>query len=254
MADLDHRLGDALDRGEQPVDEVRTFDQHLQLTATAASGGQERFRVLEVVVEGGTVGRIVAHGRRDDLFRRQGRTVVDGDHANSVVGILNDHGGKAVAIGDDGAHLLEQGAVVGVELDAVDLVMRDDDELRQVDGVGALAQDLALRTFLAAGFEEMARVLVVGRLDIARQGLCRLQRDAVTGEDVADLALRDRHQRLHVQAELEREEEVVTAAQDTRLEAGFALQGDQAGGDGAFRAPQFFDDGGVIVADIADHS
>ena len=69
-ADLDHGLGDQLHRGEQAVDVVGALDQHLELPAALAAGAQELLGVLEAVVVGRGVGRIVADGRRDDLARR----------------------------------------------------------------------------------------------------------------------------------------------------------------------------------------
>ncbi len=58
-------------------------------------------------------------------------------------------------------------AFVGVERQVVDALLGDHHELGEVDGVGAFAQDLALRTALAAGAQEGAHVLeVVGR-DVA---------------------------------------------------------------------------------------
>src|SRR5688572_5226198 len=68
------------------------------------------------------------------------------------------------------------------------------DKLRGIEGIGALAQDLALRSALTAGAQEGGHVLeVVGR-DVARQRLRRRQWLPVSRQDVADLPLRDRDQ------------------------------------------------------------
>ncbi len=254
VADFDYGLGDLFNRGEQAIDEIAAFDQNLQLTPAQTTGGQERFRVLEVIVEGPEVGLVLAHGRGNDLIGGQGRAVVHCDDADRVFTVADDNRVKTVALGNDIGHFLEQRGVGIVKLDAVDAVVGDNDELCQVERVGALAQDLALRAFLAAGLQEVARVLEIRRRDIAGKRLCRVQRCAVARKDITDLALRNGHQRLDMQTVLERQEEVKAAAQNGRLETGFAFQRDQAAGDGAFAAPQFFDDGGVVIADVADHA
>ena len=141
--------------------------------------------------------------------------------------------------------------VVAFEHQAVDALARDDDELRQVDRIGALAQDRALRALLPAIGQEGRDVEEIGSGRIARQRLGGAERRAVAREDIADLALWDGDQRLGVHAILERHEEMIAAAQDDGLVAGFAAHGDQAGGNGAPAAPQFLDDGNAVVADIA---
>ena len=90
----------------------------------------------------------------------------------------------------------------------------DDDELREVERVGAFTKDRALRTTLAAVGEERLHVLEVVAVHQTRQGLLRLERLSVAGEHVADLALRDRDERHHVHPVHERRPEVDTAAQD----------------------------------------
>ena len=85
MADLDHGLGDHLDRREQAVDEIAALDQHLELAAAAAAGGDELLRILEAVVEGGGVGLVGADLGRDDLVGGQRRAVMHGDHADLIV-------------------------------------------------------------------------------------------------------------------------------------------------------------------------
>ena len=62
VADFDDRLRDHLDGGEEAVDVVRAFDQHLQLAAAQAAGLQEALGVLEVVVIG--VRAVWDHRRR----------------------------------------------------------------------------------------------------------------------------------------------------------------------------------------------
>ncbi len=68
-------------------------------------------------------------------------------------------------------------------------------KLGQVDGVGALAQDHALRALGAPVVQEGADILEVVGLHVAGQGLGGGQVLAVPGEHVADLSLGDGHQR-----------------------------------------------------------
>ncbi len=179
---------------------------------------------------------------------------MDGDHADLVVGVLDHHRLEAAARLDDFRHLVEQGRVGAVQAQGEGLVLGHHHELRQVDGVRALAQDLALRALLAAGFEEPAGVLEVGVVGVAGQGLVGVKRCAAAAEDIADPALGNGHQGMDVQAELEREEEVQAAAQDVGLEAGLPAQGDDAGLDRAGRAPQLLHHRHPAVADVADHA
>ena len=254
LADLDHGLGDVLDGREQAVDIVGAFDTHRMLPAFPPTGGQELFGILEAVVEGRGGGRIVAHGRRDDLAGAQSGAVVDGDDADGVLRVLDHHGLEAAALLDDVGHLGQQRRLLAVEGEGEGAVPRDDDELGEVQRIGALAQHTALRTLLAAGFEEAAGVLIVGVAGIVGQGLVGGQRRAIAGEDVADAALRDGHQGLDVQPVLERHEEVHAAAQHGGLEAGLAIHGDQAALDRTFQTPELFNDGDTVVADVADRA
>jgi hypothetical protein len=122
----------------------------------------------------------------------------------------------------------------------------------EVDRVRALAEDLPLRAALAAAREEAAHVLEVAGARVLGERLIRTQRPPVAREDVADLALRDRHQRNAVDAVHERDEQVPAAAQDLRLEAGFAVQRDQARLDGSARAEPLLHDPDARVRDEAD--
>ncbi len=254
MADLDDGLRDHFDRREQPVDEIAALDQHLELAAAAAAGGDELLRILEAVVEGRMLRLVDADFGRDDVIGGQRRAVMDGDDADLVGRILDHHRGEALALLDQALHLGEQLLVAAIEHQSVDMLARDDHELGEVYGIGALAQDRALRALLAARGEKRADIEEIGGLEIARERLRRPERGAVAREDVADLALRDRHERLGVDAILERHEEMIAAAQDLRLIAGLAIERDQAAGDGAAATPQFLDDGDTVIADIAYRS
>jgi hypothetical protein len=254
LADLDHGLVDPLDGREQPVDVVGAFDQDLQLTTLAAAGGQELAGLLEAVVIGRVVLGIDPDQRRDQFARRQAWAVMDGDHSDLVVGVLDHHRLEAAAFLDDLGHLLQQVGLAALQAEREGAVLGHDHELGQVDGVGALAQDLALRPLLAAVGQEFAGVLEVDAVRMGGQGLVGLQRRAVTGEHVADPPLRDRHQALDVQPVLEREEKVQAAAQDVGLKAGLLLQRDQAAGDRTAPAPQLLDHRDAVVADVANHA
>jgi hypothetical protein len=177
---------------------------------------------------------------------------MDGDHADLVVGVADHDGLEAAALLDHLGHLVEQGRVGLVQHQGEGLVLGHHHELGEIDGVGALAQDAPLRPLLAALLQKAAGVLEVGVGGIAGERPVGRERQAVAGEDVADAALGNGHQGLQVQAVLERKEEVHAAAQDFRLEAGLAVQGDDAGGDGALAAPQLLHHGGAIVGDVAD--
>jgi len=71
VAHLDHRLGHRLDRREEPIDVVRAFHQHLELSAPLPARAQEALGVLEAVVIGVGLARVVADRGRDDLPGRQ---------------------------------------------------------------------------------------------------------------------------------------------------------------------------------------
>ena len=103
-ADVDDRLLDQFDGRENAIEEVATVGQHLQLPATIATGLEKLLRVLKIVVEV-RVARIVGHGRRDDLAVRQGRTVMDGDDADHVLGIVDDDRLKAAPLRDHAGHV-----------------------------------------------------------------------------------------------------------------------------------------------------
>ena len=95
--------------------------------------------------------------RRDDLAGRERRAVVHGDDADLVVGALDDLRAEAVALGDQRGHLGERRRLRTVERQVEHLVRREHDELREVDRVGALAQDHALRAVLAAALRRTPR-------------------------------------------------------------------------------------------------
>ncbi len=254
VPDLDDRLRHVFDRGEEPVEVVGAFDEDLQLAAATATGGQKPLGILEVVVIGGGVRRVVPDGRRDDLAGVERGPVVDRHDAEDVVMAGQHDRLEAVAVGDQVRHPVEQRAVAVLEGEPVHVALGDHHELGEVDRVRAFAQDPPLRAALAALREEGGHVAVVGTGREAAERLGGRQRLAVTGEDVADLALRDRHQRDAVDPVLERSKEVEPTAQDVRLETGLTAQCDQPVGHRAARAPQLLDDAHAMVGDVSDRS
>ena len=148
----------------------------------------------------------------------------------------------------------------GVE--AVDHVLGEHDEEREVDRVDAFAEDGPLPAALAGdrllvgtdllADEEAAGVLEVVAGNDAAQGLAGRQRLAVAGVDVADLALRHGHQRHLVDPVLPAPEaEVQAAAEHLGLEARLAVQGDDpALGDRTLDRPQLLDDADPVVGDV----
>jgi hypothetical protein len=252
IADVDDRLRNHLNGREQPIDVVGALDERLQLAAAEAARLQELFRVLKIVVIQRRHRGIVAPRRRDDLPVRERGAVMHRDDADDVDGVLDHDRLESVPLRDDHRHPLERVRLRGVKRQEMDALVRDHDELRGVEGIGTLTQDLALRSALTAGAQEGGYVLkVIGR-DVARQRLRRRQWLPVACEDVADLTLRDRDQRHLVQAILERHQHVPATSQQGGLKAGLAVQGDEAARHGSRRAPQFFDDADAIVRDVPE--
>ena len=109
--------------------------------------------------------------------------------------------------------------------------------MREIDGIGAFAQDLALRSFLSALFEKAAHILEIIGIGVGSKCLRRRQRLAVTRKDVADLALRDGDKIGAMHRILERHEEMQAAAHDFRLVACLTVERYEAITDGAAKAP-----------------
>jgi len=251
-AHFHHGLGNQLHRGEEAVHVVGAFHQHLVLTTPQTARPQELVRVLEVVVIRRGIRGVLANRGRDDLTAVQAGTVVDGGDAHRVIGAANDDGPEAPALGDDGAHLLEGLQLTAIQGQVVGLVLGDDDELGDVDGVGAFAQDHALGALLAAVGQEGAHILEVVGLHVARQGLGGRKILAIAGEDVPDLALGDGDEGHPVNPVHEGHEEMPAAAQHVGLETGFPIQRDEAALDGALAANEFFHDAHAGVRDVAE--
>ena len=196
---------------------------------------------------------LVADGRGDDVAGRQRRAVVDGDDPAQVVLVADHDRREALDLAEMLAHRVDRLALRGVvELVVERALLGEDDELGEVEGVRALAQDRALGALLAAGRHEGAGVLEVRTLDHLCQRLVRAQRAAVAGEDVADLALGDRDQRVAVDAVQERAQEVDAGAEDVGLVARLAVEGDDLVLQRPATGPPLLDDADLARADDPD--
>lgn len=271
VADGNQGLRTDLDRREPSVDEERAVGQHLQLLAPPASEREKRLRGLKVVV--------VAAGsfdfRRDDFSGFDGRAVMDGHDTDRVAGHhrevrpsdrgLRGFGDKLSAVShDDGIEAVDtlQLLLPVVVLPLVplldrpteDLVFGDHDEERQVDRIDALPEDGALPSSLSLGAQKRLCVLEMVAVDDAAQRLSRRQRHTVAGVDVADLALRDRDERLRVDPVLPWvEAEVNSSTQQLCLKSRLSMQRDDlSSGQRAGRRPELLDDTDLAVRDIAD--
>ncbi|MEZ4410700.1 MAG: hypothetical protein R3A52_30085 [Polyangiales bacterium] len=250
--DVDHGLREPLHRREEAVEVVGPFDQDLELSAALAPRREEALGVLKRVVEGARVGHVVAHHGRDDLALLQRGAVVHGDHADGVVAAFEHHGVVAPARLDQLAHAVDERGVFGVEGERAHALAGEHDELREVERVGALAEDLALRPALPARREEARNVLEVVGGEVAREGLRGAERAAVAGEDVPDAPLADGDQREAVHAVLEGHPPVDASAQDLGLIAGLALERDEPALDGAAGGPALLDHADAVVGDVPD--
>ncbi|OQA13936.1 MAG: hypothetical protein BWY63_03317 [Chloroflexi bacterium ADurb.Bin360] len=252
VADFHNCLRDHFHCGKQPVEVIRTFYQHLELSPSQAAGIEKVIGRLEVVVIGSRIVWIIAHNGGDDFALRQRRTIMHRDDASKVVGVFDYHGAESISLGDDLCHVVNNGIFGAVQRQVVDALLRDYDELRQVDGIRAFAENLPLRSPLSAAAQEVLHILEIIRGDIAGEGLCCRQWYAIAGKDVADAPLRDGNQWFDVDPVLDGEEIVQTTAQHVRLITRFAVQRDEALFQRAFRAPAFFDNADPVVRDVAN--
>src|SRR5262245_56469470 len=105
-----------------------------------------------------------------------------------VIGRKNDRS-ETVAIGNCLPHAAKNTLLLLTQGVAVDPVIGDDGELRGVDRIGSLAQDFALRTFLAAVYKKFSRILKIGFFlgVVGCENLRSPERSSVTREHVGDL-------------------------------------------------------------------
>ena len=140
--------------------------------------------------------------------------------------------------------------------DVVDAVLSQHVELRQVNGVNALAQDQPLASFLAACFEEFLGVLKVVAVDDSSECLPGIERHAVAREDVTEATLFDRDERQLVDAILPAPiADVHATAQDVGLISGSAVGGDELPlVEGSAGGPKLFDDPDGVVGNMTDRA
>ena len=140
--------------------------------------------------------------------------------------------------------------------DVIDAVLSQHVELRQVNGVNALAQDQPLASLLAACFEEFLGVLKVVAVDDSSERLPGIERHAVAGEDVTEATLFDRDERQLVNAILPAPiADVHATAQDVGLISGPAVGGDElALVERAAGGPELFDNPDGVVGNVADRA
>jgi hypothetical protein len=105
---------------------------------------------------------------------------------------------------------------------------------------------------LAICLEEADRILEVIGIHGAAEGLDRLERHTVAGVDVSHFSFGDADQRFLMNAVLPRiESEVNSATQESSLEAGLAIAGnDLAFAQRTFAAPDFLDNPDLGMRDI----
>ncbi|AEK62072.1 hypothetical protein CFU_2245 [Collimonas fungivorans Ter331] len=250
IPDRNDGLLDQFDRRKQAIDIVGTFHQHSLLAAAQAARSEEFFRLLERVVA-------VADIRRQQFILGQSRPILHG-HDGQLVRImgagdfLEHNRRKAAALIQHAAHLLVVRLFLGIQRQRIGRLFSHDDKQRRIDDVRAFAQDLALRTFLAAAFKEGTDVAEVLDLGIVGQGLPGRQVDAVARKNITDLALGDGNHGMDMHPELERRKEMKTAAPQVRLKTRLAMQGQQTGLDRSARAPQFLDHADPVVWNVSD--
>ena len=185
VADRHDGLRNHLERGEPAVDEVGAVGQRLILSAASTAGAEKRVGILEVVVEVRRTG-IAAHGRRDDLVRRERGAVVNRHDADRV----DEHFLRGVVVvstlhfgaDHDGVETADLGKLLPILLDGHRLLLRlgsrqrenvvvgDDDEQGWVDGVDAFAEDRALAAALTADDCTMG----IGMTDQKRLGVLEI--------------------------------------------------------------------------------
>ena len=137
--------------------------------------------------------RIVANNGGDDLTLNQGWAIVNSDDTNRVISILDNYRAEATPLGDHFGHITDGFGFFLAERNSVNPFIGNDDELHQVNGIGAFAQDAALWAALSAVSQETFHILKIMDGSIGRQHLGRFQLLTVTGKDISDLALRNGH-------------------------------------------------------------
>lgn len=120
------------------------------LPPTESARLQKSFRVLKIIVESLRVRRFAADRRRDDFAFRQGRAIANRGDADAIIGGLDDYRIKSMPFKNQLAHLLDKGYLAFLQIFRIGTALGQHDELCQIDGISALAENFALRTFLPA--------------------------------------------------------------------------------------------------------
>ncbi len=243
MTDADLRLAGQFHGGEQPVDVISAFHQHLFLPAPPAAGGQKARNILEAVVEIGREFGVGADGRRDDFAMFERRAVLHRHDRDAIA--VDHHRFVALARGDQA---VQRARLVGVaELDLVHALVGQHHEQGGVDGVGGGTQDAALRAALPALRQKRGGVAGVHVGGPHGQRLAFGERRAGAGEQVADAAHGDQFLPMH--AVLVRHERVPAAADRVGQKAGAAARRHEAGAGAGAERPGAFDDAETVVRD-----
>jgi len=87
---------------------------------------------------------------------------MDGHDADQIVFGGEHDGRESIPIRNRLLHAVENTLLLLTQGVTIDPVIRDDGELRGVDRIGPLAQDLALGTLLAAAYQKSSRILKIG--------------------------------------------------------------------------------------------
>src|SRR5215813_8470743 len=126
---------------------------------------------------------------------------------------------EAAALRERLLHAVKHDALLIAQRVPVDALVGDDRELRRVDRVGALTQNLSLRPFLPSAKQKLPHVLKIRFFFrvIRAENLRSAERRAVAGEHVGDFALADRDKIRCVDAKHEGKEGMQPAPQHFRL-------------------------------------
>ena len=130
----------------------------------------------------------------------------------------------------------------------IDRILGDDDELAQVEGIGALPDDLALRSPLSPVFEKGSDILErLSLRDHLPQGLGGGKRLPVPRKGIGEMSLGNGHQGVDVDPVLEPEEEMHPTTEDIGLIPRPPVQGDDLVLQGPVQGPQLLHDANLVV-------
>ncbi|MPM51625.1 hypothetical protein SDC9_98375 [bioreactor metagenome] len=151
IAHVDQRFLNQFHRCEKPVDEVRAFDENLILSAAESARLEELLRVLEVIVVGFRIFRIVADRGSNDVLPVEGQSVVNGHDADFVVAALDDDRPESSPLPELLGHTRDRsffGSCAHRQI--VNLCFGDNNELREVERICTFTDDAPLGALLAS--------------------------------------------------------------------------------------------------------